>query len=542
MSSIDPAKPSPTALQKAAYISPWLIIPALYFAQGLPGTMVQQMTGIMLKDLKIENKDLAVFTALIGWPWTLKMFWGALVDRRDTKRSWIVYTQLAITACIAAAALTMQTPGWLTGILISFFVLAFLSATHDIAADGFYLMAVKPENHSYFIGIRSMFFRLSAIFTTSGLVAVAANMQKAGTAPTTSWSYAILAGAAIYGLVMVYDLKMLPRPESDEKHSPIKIGELLSRFVQIVLLLAALILIVRLIYWTLGPVVSPFFGYQFNDMLAKFGTPLFFEKLDPNNPNYGYKSLAMPVQLAISLGTILVGMLAGWNMWTKTGMQEPTKIFFDRPKMFWVLSFILFFRFGEVMIGTMSAPFLQDPAEKGGLGIDLAQVGFINGTVGVIALALGGILGGVVIGKFGIKKALWPMVMALNIPNLFYVYAALTKVNLEFVYGLIAVDQFGYGFGFSAYMVYLLFLCRGRKMETAVYAIATGLMVLGATVARLISGMVFDIVKSNNATNPAVHYSTFFIVVVICSIPGMLTLPFIPMEGEDIKEAPVDID
>lgn len=529
------------ALEAALYLSPWIFIPTLYFAQGLPGTMIQQMTPILLKDLGIENKDLALFTALISWPWVLKMFWGAMVDRTSTKRQWIAVSQVVITGMIFLAAFSMVFPFWIGMLLAAFFVLAFMSATHDIAADGFYLLSVKEKNQEFFIGIRSTFFRLSAIFTTTGLVALAGALKNNGVPGQTRWAIAIGAGALVYGLIMLWNRWRLPKPVADIEHAPLEVRTLLVRFVQIVLMLAALILAWRLGYWTLGPLVSPLFGYRFDDLVAKFGTPLFFEKLDPANPMYGYGALSKEVQLVISLAVIAVGGFFGWSMWTKTGMQEPAKIFFDQKRIFVVLGFILFFRFGEIMIGTLGAPFLQDTSEKGGLAVPLEMVGFINGTVGIIALTLGGILGGITIAKFGIKKCLWPMVLALNIPNLFYVYAAVNKIPIEQVYGLIAVDQFGYGFGFSAYMVYLLFICRGKKMETSVYAIATGLMLLGANVARLVSGFVWDVVKSNNPDATS-HYTTFFIVVLFCTIPGMLVLPFLPMQGEDIKQAQVDID
>lgn len=529
------------ALEAALFLSPWIFIPTLYFAQGLPGTMIQQMTPILLKDLGIENKDLALFTALISWPWVLKMFWGAMVDRTSTKRQWIAVSQVVITGMIFLAAFSMVFPFWIGLLLAAFFVLAFMSATHDIAADGFYLLSVKEKNQEFFIGIRSTFFRLSAIFTTTGLVALAGALKNNGVPGQTRWAIAIGTGALVYGLIMLWNRWRLPKPVADTEHEPLEVRTLLVRFVQIVLMLAALILAWRLGYWTLGPLVSPLFGYRFDDLVAKFGTPLFFEKLDPANPMYGYGVLSREVQLMISLAVIAVGGFFGWSMWTKTGMQEPAKIFFDQKRIFVVLGFILFFRFGEIMIGTLGAPFLQDTREKGGLAVPLEMVGFINGTVGIIALTLGGILGGITIAKFGIKKCLWPMVLALNIPNLFYVYAAVNKIPIDQVYGLIAVDQFGYGFGFSAYMVYLLFICRGKKMETSVYAIATGLMLLGANVARLVSGFVWDVVKSNNPDATS-HYTTFFIVVLFCTIPGMLVLPFLPMQGEDIKRAQVDID
>lgn len=194
------------------------------------------------------------------------------------------------------------------------------------------------------------------------------------------------------------------------------------------------------------------------------------------------------------------------------------------------------------MIGKMSSPFLLDPVEKGGLGVTTEQVGYITGTVGVVALTAGGLLGGWLISKFGIKKCIWPMVLALNVPNLFYVWAAFTKPGLAAVTGLIGIDQFGYGFGFSAYMVYLMFLSQGSAMKTSHYAISTGLMALGAQIAGIASGYLqMAFAGPLTSSNPQA-YGQFFIAVCLCTIPGMLMLFFIPMNKQDLKIAPVDID
>jgi PAT family beta-lactamase induction signal transducer AmpG len=521
-------------LEQAKKLSPWLFIPTLYFAQGLPGTMVQQMTGILLKDLGIDNKNLAAFTALISWPWVLKMFWGAMVDTRATKRSWIVGTQIAVGGLIALAAFSMLMPFWLAGLLVAFFVLAFVSATHDIAADGFYLMSVEERDQSFFIGIRSTFYRLSAIFTTTGLVFLAGMLKDQGVGGSQRWCYAIAAGAIVYTLVLLWNVRYLPRPPSDAAHAPIRFTEALCRFGQVVTMLAGIILAWRLLYMAVSPIGYSLTGKAIEDAVAAWGTPLFQETTTR------YENMGFAAQLMISLVIIAAGALCLWRLWTSTGMAHPVRVFFAQDKIVWVLGFILFFRFGEVMIGTLSAPFLQDPVSKGGLGVELKLVGTINGVVGIGALTLGGILGGIFIAKWGIKRCLWPMVLALNIPNLLYVWAASTHPDLGGVYALVAVDQFGYGFGFSAYMVYLLFICRGKPMETSIYAIATGLMLLGANVSRMVTGAVWGWVQSS--VPPERQYQAFFLAVLGFTVPGMLTLPFIPLQGQDIHTGPSDLD
>lgn len=446
---------------------PWMFIPLLYFLEGVPYVIVTTLSVLMYNKLGVPNDQIGLWTSLIAFPWTLKMLWGPLVDLTLTKRRWIVGTQALILVGLAAATWAVGLPNFLPVTLGIFAVLAFLSATHDIAADGFYLLALNKEQQAFFVGIRSTFYRLATIFGTGFLVWVAGRLialtpesqvgdpfsrflqgLDASTAPlladetARAWTLALGLGVAIYGLGFLLNSLLLPRPPAD---APRRDAE------------------------TAG-----------------------------DRPSWG----------------------------------EAFATFFRQRRIGWILGFILFYRFGESMIGKMSGPFLQDPAAKGGLGVPTDQIGIISGTIGVLALTLGGILGGIVIARWGIKRCLWPMVLSLNIPNLFYVWAAFAKPGLGAVTGLIAIDQFGYGFGFSAYMVYLMFVAQGSRFETSHYAIATGLMALGAMAAGILSGFL----------QVQLGYAWFFAAVCVATLPGMITLFFIPLDKEDIFQAPVEVD
>ena len=447
--------------------SPWAFVPLLYFLEGMPYIIVTTLSVLMYNKLGVPNDQIGLWTSLIAFPWTLKMLWGPLVDLTATKRAWIVATQGLIFLGLAATVWAIGLPQFLPVTLAIFAVIAFLSATHDIAADGFYLLALGKKAQAFFVGVRSTFYRLATIFGTGLLVWLAGRFLTLRTEPPApddplgsllltvdtgaatlvadptvrAWMLALAFGAMVYGVCFLINSLALPRPAADAPRAPTERSETVP--------------------WI-----------------------------------------------------------------------EAMASFFRQRRILAILAFILFYRFGESMIGKMSGPFLQDPVAKGGLGVPTDQIGIISGTIGVLALATGGILGGFVIARWGIKRCLWPMVLSLNIPNVFYVWAALAKPGVAAVTGLIAVDQFGYGFGFSAYMVYLMFVSQGSRFQTSNYAIATGLMALGAMGAGILSGFL----------QVRLGYPAFFITVCLLTIPGMITLFFIPLDRDDIYQAPVELD
>lgn len=532
MTAISNENPEP---KMSSFENPWWFVPSLYFAQGIPVMLIQSMLPILFKDFHLENKEIAVFTTIISWPWVLKMLWGPLVDQQATRRAWILGTQALIAVAMFLAAFSIILPNFLPYSLSIFFVTAFLSATCDIATDGFYLLALNSKDRASFVGLQSAFFRLGSIFTTSGLVWIAGRLGENGVSQNAKWAIAIAVGSAVYLGLLEWNRRLLPKPDTDLLQENFKLGRIAVVFFEVIASLAAIFLLWRLGYMALGPSISQLFGYHFDDPVAKFGTPLFLEKASQ------YSVLSLPVQLGISLVVSAFGVMGALSMFRETGMAVPAKMFFKMDKILAILSFILFFRFGESMISTMASPFYQDTIAKGGMGLSLGEVGKVVGVVGIIALTAGGLLGGYVIGKIGIKKCLWPMILALNIPNLAYVYFGLNndilpKFSAMF---LVGIDQFGYGFGFSAYLVYLLFVCQDRPMSTSLYAIATGMMALGAMFARLFSGFVFDVINKGGGAHP---YGAFFVTVVLMGIPGMLTLFFIPKNKSDIKVSHVAID
>jgi MFS transporter, PAT family, beta-lactamase induction signal transducer AmpG len=405
--------------------SPWLFVPSLYFQQGLPVILVQQLSVILYKRMGVPNEQIGLWTSLIAWPWILKMLWGPLVDTRATKRGWIFAMQAGVAALLAFTAFGVVSPSFLPLTLALFFVTAFFSATHDIALDGYYLLALPKEQQAFFMGIRSAFFRLAMIFCNGALVVVAGLWERGGLPVSESWKRAILLGAGLYVVLGLYAWFMAPRLPQD------------------------------------GPV-------------ARVGK-------------------------------------------SETGAFRS---FFAQPKAWAIVCFILFYRFGDSMLSKMAGPFLLDPRSAGGLGFDTVQVGMIIGNVGVLCLVVGGLLGGILISRFGLRACIWPAVVLMNLPNLLYVWAASAQPGAGPLYMITAVENFTYGFGLAPYMVFAMYASQRSRFQTSHYAIATGLMALGAMGAGIASGFL----------QKSLGYYGFFVCVCLATIPGMLLVTKIPLD------------
>ncbi|MFM7405191.1 MAG: MFS transporter [Cuspidothrix sp.] len=420
---------------KPTSLSPWIYIPTLYFAEGIPYMVINSVSVIFYKKLGVDNTQIAFWTSLISFPWILKMFWSPFVDIYSTKRKWLLTMQIIMFFCLTGLALSFHIPNFFFLSLGILTIAAFISATYDIATDGFYMLALHPEQQAVFVGIRSLFYRFAILFTTGFLVFLAGYLEESTENIPLSWSIVIGIAAAIFAVLFVFHSWLLPTPESSNKD------------------------------------------------------------LETNRES---KIDQIPfLKIIIS--------------------------YFQQPKIAIILAFILLYRFGEAMLLKVASLFLLDKPELGGLGLSTQEFGLVYGTFGVISLIFGGILGGLLIAKYGLKKCLLPMALALNLPNAFYIYMAYVQPELKFVYPLVSLEQFGYGVGFTAFTVYLMYVSKGEN-KTSHFAISTGLMALGLMIPGAISGQI----------QQSLGYPLFFVVVCLATIPGMLTIFFIPLE-EDVK-------
>ena len=406
--------------------TPWIYVPTLYFAEGLPYVLVNSVSVIMYKKMGLSNQFIGL-TSFLYLPWVVKMFWGPLVDLHYTKRSWILYTQLGMALCFGVLAIGLQWPLFVLISLLAFIVAAFFSATHDIATDGYYMLVLDPRQQAFFVGVRATFYRLAMIFGPGFLVVLAGNIEKARHDIPLSWTVVMSVAASVFLFLFLFHRFYLPR---------------------------------------------------------------------------------VPIDRAARTGQ-------------KAPFVEIFRSYFRQEKIAAIVIFILVYRLGEAVLSKMAAPFLLDDPQVGGLGLDTDVVGYVYGTIGMLSLTFGGILGGWLISRFGLKKCLWPMALMLKLPDIVYIYMAIRKPALPIVYALVGLEQFGYGIGFTSFMVFLMYVAKG-DYKTSHFAISTGIMALGM----MLPGMVSGFLQS------ALGYINFFILVICLTIPGLVILFFIPVENE----------
>lgn len=416
-------------------VSPWAWIPSLYFAEGIPYVIVMTLALVMFKNLGVNNGDAALYTSWLYLPWVIKPFWSPLVDLVKTKRWWIWSMQMLIGAGLAGLAFTLSVSVHIQTLLALFWLIAFASATHDIAADGFYMIALTSHEQSLFVGIRSTFYRIATIFGSGLLLGLAGLLELHTRSVSMGWSLMFYITAGLFIMIFLYHKFILPRPSGDRKLS----GDTQATFLSSV-----------------------------RDFLKTFAT------------------------------------------------------FFTKKAAVISILFMLLYRLPEALLAKVCPLFLLDKTSAGGMGLTTAQLGFAQGTVGVIGLTIGGILGGIAASRGGLKKWLWPMVAAISIPDSVYIYMSFAdNVSFSLLNALIFLEQFGYGFGFTAYMLFLIYYSRGES-KTAHYAICTAFMALSMMIPGLFAGYL----QMN------LGYKSFFILTMALCLVTVAVSAFIKVDPD----------
>ena len=405
--------------------SPWLWVPSLYFAEGMPYVAVMIISLVMYKRMGISNTEVALYTSWLNLPWVIKPLWSPFVDLIKTKRTWIISMQLLIGAGLAGVAFTIPTDSFFQITLSLFWLLAFSSATHDIAADGFYMLGLTSHQQALFVGIRSTFYRMATITGQGLLIMLAGYLENKFSDISKAWSLTFYVMSGLFIGLWLYHKFALPKVEGD-----------------------------------------------------KSGLCTGCNSENHNNTFYLLKSVFATF-----------------------------RSFFNKENSCIAILFMLLYRLPEAQLAKMSIPFMLDPVSSGGLGMTTEQIGFTQGTVGIIGLTIGGILGGMAVARNGLKKWLWPMVWAISIPDIVYVYLSYFQDSgFAVINFCVFLEQFGYGFGFTAYMLFLIYYSDGES-KTAHYAICTAFMALGMMLPGMVAGWLQEIMG----------YRMFFIWIMLCT-------------------------
>lgn len=612
------------AIQTNKTRSPWSWIPTLYFAQGIPYVVAMTVAVIMYKRLGISNTDIALYTSWLYLPWVIKPFWSPFVDLIKTKRWWIITMQLLIGAGLAGVAFLIPAPFFFQATLAVLWLMAFSSATHDIAADGFYMLALDSGQQSFFVGIRSTFYRLAMITGQGILIILAGSLEIAtGTEPLkisvnssneinneivipTLEQREITSGEPTF-IAFPSDLTVSTNSISAEKFSEMKefvafenekngfvlsensvakkesnssnswwsksVSVPLGNWIEThfakkkkVISVDKLIGNVGVIAVTLSQqpkegeemVLNTRFSGGDKSISLLSGERLVFNQSNWDKPAYllvqldsklndkttstftatsGNLPLAWSITFYILCGFFVLIFVYHRFVLPTPAADAPQKhspkeilrefgltfkSYFQKNGIWIALAFMLLYRLGEAMLVKLASPFLLDTREVGGLGLTTGQVGLVYGTVGIIALTLGGIVGGIAASRKGLKYWIWPMALSITLPHLAFVYLSyVMPENLLLINLAVAVEQFGYGFGFTAYMLYLIYFSEGEH-KTAHYAISTGFMALGMMLPGMIAGWIQELVG----------YDHFFVFVMICAIPTLLVIPFLKINKE----------
>lgn len=414
--------------------SVWCWVPSLYFAQGLPYVAVMTMSVVFYKNMGISNTDIALYTSWLYLPFVIKPLWSPFVDMFKTKRWWILAMQLLVGSTFALVALMIPLDRYFQWTLVFFWLLAFSAATHDVASDGFYMLSLKSHEQAAYVGVRSLFFRVSMLTGQGALVFLAGRLSELTGNTGLAWSIVFSLMAAMFFSLLVYHRFVLPVPATDRA--------------------------------TVG------------------------------DRNMGRAFLLV------------------------------FKEFLLKKNIRLTLSFLLLYRFGESQLVKLAPPFLLDSNAHGGLGLSTADVGVVYGSIGMLALTVGGLLGAYLVARDGLKRWLWPMAMAINLPHLVYVYLALVlPTNLYLIGVAVAFEQLGYGFGFTAYILFMIMTADGEH-KTAHYAICAGFMALGMMLPGMFSGWI----------QASIGYANFFIWVCASAIPCFVVTAMIPVDPQFGKE------
>jgi PAT family beta-lactamase induction signal transducer AmpG len=423
--------------------SPAWWVPSLYTAEGVPYVLITSVTTIMYGNLGLGNDKNALYTSLLGIAWTIKPLWAPVLEMWGTRRRWVLATQFLLAAAFAAVGLALPLPNYLLITLGLFWVAAFLSSTHDIAADGVYISVTTQKEQARYVGAQGIFWNAGRILATGPLVAFTAQLLHRTGSYVTSWAIVMGLAGAIMAVLGLWHVRILPEDR---------------------------------------------------------------------------RSVDAPRNVKQAAGTF----------------ADTLRTFFAKPNIWRMIVFVVLYRSGEGFLEKIGPLFMMGSRSTGGLGLDNAALGHINGTFGTIGFMVGALFGGFYAARYGLRKTLLILCLTLNLPSAAYIYLAhYQPTSLAEISFWISLERVGWGFGSVGQMLYLMQQVAPGRYRTSHFAFGTALMAVGVMVPGAISGFI----------QVAIGYTPFFIFVMVASIPSVLATLFAPFpvkeeQGDKATEAP----
>ena len=418
--------------------SPMRWVPTLYFVQGMQFFVVMLIAGLMFKNMGVANDLIARWTGLLGLAWAIKPLWSPFLELVRSKKLIVVTMQFTGAAGLALMAMALQLPSYFAAAIAVLFLLAYASATHDIACDGLYMASLDNKQQAAYAGWQGAFFNASKFLTLGGLLVLAGHLEKS-VGVFNAWS-------GIFALLAV--------------------------------------------------------------MLAGLAA---------------YNAWALPNPLSVPTGKLSVASI------TQT-LSEVVVDFLKKPGIWVAILFIVLFRFAEGQVQTIGPLFMLEAREKGGLGLSTEAMGGIYGTVGTGAFLAGSILGGYFTAWLSLRRAMPVLILAMAVPNVVFYYLSITlPQDLFHISVAVAVEMFGYGFGFVGMILYIMQAVAPGKFQTAHYALGSGVMQLGFILSKTISGDV----------QMAMGYQSFFLWTIACGVPALALMFFVKFPSANPEEVTV---
>ena len=409
-------------------------IPTVYFAMGMPFVALAQASSLMFKNMGISDTQITFWTSLLILPFSLKPLWSPILEMFKTKKQFVVATQFITGFSFALVAFSLQLPDFFKYAIAFMGIIAFSSATHDIATAGVYLNELSPEEQSKYVGWQGAFYNIAKLVSGGALVYVAGELEKSyGVA--TAWMIVMFLFGTIMIVLAIYHLKALPLGAGS---SEVK---------------------------------------SFNE----------------------------------GISTLI----------------DVAKTFIKKKGIILSLLFVIFYRFAEGFAIKIAPLFLKAPISEGGLGLSTSEIGMIYGIFGSIAFDTVTIFAGYFTSAKGLKKTLLILCASFNIP--FVVYFLLSHYQPENIYLItfaIAMEYFGYGFGFVGLILYIMQQIAPGKYKTAHYAFADGIMALGFMIPSAISGYFSDMMG----------YKQFFVMVLVATIPSFIVTILAPFKHTETEK------